>query len=162
MAEVVPQGIEFADTAPSTAEGSAVVDGTPAEVWAVLLDHPAWPRWFAGIRSCRATSDPPTGVGSTREVVLTGGPTFQERFVAWDEDALWAFTAVGMRPSIFRSLVERVTIVEEQPGRTRVTYRMAFEGNGPVRLAAPLLVRALGRNLAKAMRSLGREVAARR
>lgn len=162
MAKLVPQKIEFADTAPVRAEGTALVDGAPAEVWAVLLDYESWPTWFAGVKRCRATSDPVTGVGSTREVVLVGGSRIQERFVAWEEDVLWSFTATEMTPAPFRSLVERVTIAGAGPGRTRVTYRMAFEPKAALRPVAPLLAKAQGRNLTKAMERLAAEVVERR
>jgi len=162
MAVLAPQPIEFADTAPVRAEGTAVLDATPAEVWAVLLDYERWPDWFFGLASCAATSDPATGVGSTRQVVLTGGSTFQERFIAWDDERLWAFTATEMKPPGFRSLVERVVIEEVSPGRTRVTYRMAFDLKPALKPLGALLPKVLGRVLTKAMGSLGDQVAQRR
>lgn len=159
MAELVTQEIDYAETAPVRAEGRTVVTGTPAEVWAVLLDYPAWPTWFGGVKTCRSTSEPSTGVGSTREVVLGGGATVRERFVAWEHEAVWGFTATAMTPvSIFRSLVERVTIAELEPGRTRVTYRMAFEPALLLKPVAPLLARAMSANLTKAMRALDQRV----
>lgn len=138
MAQLVPQEIEFADTAPVTAEGAAVVTGTPEEVWAVLADHQGWPSWFAGVKSC------------------------EERFVAWDRAKRWAFTVTDMRPAAVRSLVERITIAELAPGRTRVTYRMAFDPKPWLKPVAPLLARAMSANLTKAMVSLGRQVVERR
>lgn len=162
MAKLTPQEIEFAETAPFRAEGTALVGGSPTEVWAVLADHESWPTWFAGVRACRATSEAGTGVGSTREVILVGGSKFQDRFIAWDEGSLWSFTATEMKPAAFRSLVERVTIVESGPGRTRITYRMAFDPKPAFRPLAPLLVKVLGRNLTKALEHLGREVVERR
>jgi len=162
VAQLVPQEIEFADTAPVTAEGAAVVTGTPEEVWAVLADHQGWPSWFAGVKSCEATSEPATGVGSTRRVVLAGGSRFEERFVAWDPAKRWAFTVTDMRPAAVRSLVERITIAELAPGRTRVTYRMAFDPKPWLKPVAPLLARAMSANLTRAMTSLGRQVVERR
>lgn len=162
VAQLVACEIDFADTAPVVAEGAAVVVGTPAEVWAVLVDHERWPAWFAGVKACRTTSEPATGIGSTRQVVLEGGARFEERFIAWDEGERWAFTATEMRPAAFRSLVERVTIAELAPRRTRVTYRMAFDPKPWLKPAAPVLAKAISANLAKAMRSLSGEVVKRR
>lgn len=162
MSGLTPRDLSFADTAPARAEGAAVVAVTPAEVWAVLVDHAGWPRWFSGVKACRSTSEPATGIGSTREVVLSGGARFQERFIAWEEGALWAFTATEMTPGGFRSLVERVTIEAIDAGRTRVTYRMAFDPSLLLKPLAPLLTRAVGRNLDKAMEALGREAISRR
>lgn len=163
MASLHPREIEFADSAPVRIDGSATLDATPSEVWAVLLDYEAWPRWFRGLHTCRATSEPATGVGSTRTVTLAKGRSVvEERFIAWDDERLWAFTATSMNPGVFRSLVERVTIDPVDAGRTTVTYRMAFEPKPALRLAVPLLRAGVGRNLSAAVVELGREVTRRR
>ena len=162
MATLTPQTIEFAETAPFRAEGSAVVAGTPAEVWAVVLDYERWPDWFPGVKRCHATSTPPTGVGSTREVVLSGGSTFQERFIAWEDEALWSFTATEMKPPGFRSLVERLTIEDLGPNRSQVTYRMGLELTIGLKPLALLLRPMLNRTLTKAMAGLAAQVVSRR
>ncbi|MCU1499747.1 MAG: polyketide cyclase [Acidimicrobiales bacterium] len=162
MATMTPQEIAFADSAPVQAAGSAEMVARPDEVWAVLLDYPAWPAWFPTVKRCRATSEPPTGVGSTREVVLWGGSRFQERFIAWEDGRLWAFTATEMKPGGLRSLVERVTIEELEAGRCRVTYRMAFDPYPALKPLAPLLRVGISRVLTKAMCRLGDQVAERR
>lgn len=162
MPEMRPEEIAFADTAPVQATGTAEIDARPDEVWAVVLDSRSWPAWFPTVRTCRPTSEPSTGVGSTREVVLTGGSRFQERFIAWEDERLWAFTATEMKPGGFRSLVERLTIDDLGSGRCRVTYRMGFEPYPVLRPLAPVLRVGISRVLAKAMQNLGRQVAARR
>jgi hypothetical protein len=160
MAALTPRELDFADTAPVIAEGVGVVDGTPEEVWAVVLDYPTWPNWFAGVKGCRPTSDPATGVGSTREVTVAGGARFGERFIAWDEPHLWAFTGVS-GPGLLRSLVERLTITPLGPRLTEVRYRMAFEPKGPAVLGR-LAVPGISKRLRIAMRNLNAEVVARR
>lgn len=162
MATLAPQDIDFTTRAPLRAEGTAVVDGTPAEVWAVLTDDESWPRWFDGVRSCRPTSEPAGGVGATRQVVIRGGTRFDERFIAWDEGRLWAFTGVAVRPGLFRALVESCTIEPLDEGRTRVTYRMGAEPAPWARPLVPALRRGFTRGLAGGMQGLAREVAARR
>lgn len=162
MATLVPRAIDYAETAPVRIEGSATLDATPAEIWAVLLDYETWPRWFRGVRSCRSTSDPATGVGSTRTVGLGGGSTVDEEFIAWEDERLWAFTAVAMTPNLFRSLVERCTLEPLDEARTTVTYRMALDPKPILRPAVPLLRAGIGRNLTAAMEELGREVQRRR
>ena len=161
MATYVPQTIEFADTAPLIAESSAVVDGTRDEVWAAIVDYPAWTTWMKSVKGCRSTSDPATGVGSTRVVTLGGGLSFDEEFIVWDEPGVWAFTGIA-GPPIFRSLVERVTLVEVDPQRTEVTYRMAMEAR---RGLAPMVKLARGgieKNLSASLQALGGVIAASR
>jgi len=160
VATYIPRDLDFAESAPVAFESSAVVASTPAEIWEVLCDHERWPEWMGSLKSVRPTSTPPSGVGSTREVVLTGGLTFQERFIAWDEPERWAFTGLE-GPRIVRSLVERVTVHELGPGRTEVTYRMAVEPSRGCGLLVRAARRGVEQNLAKALRGLDRAVAAR-
>ncbi len=163
MADLIPQDLAFADTAPVQMEGTAVVDGTPDEVWAVLVDHRSWPRWFGnGVTGCEPTSQPESGVGSTRSVALGRSARFDERFIAWDEPRLWAFTGTTMTPAAFTSLVERCTIEPLADGQTRVTYRMAIAPKGWLKPVVPLLRRKVTGALAGGMAALGREVVARR
>lgn len=162
MAELTPQDLGFAETAPVRVDGTAVLDVTPAEVWAVIVDYRRWPQWFPNVKTCVATSDPPTGVGSTRRVTLPGGASIDERFIAWEPEELWAFTAETARPPVFRSLVERITITEIEPGRTSVAYRMAFDPHPVLKPAGPLLRVAIGKNLTRAMHALGEEIGRRR
>src|SRR5690606_37301528 len=112
-----PETLDYADRAPVVIERVGVIDGTSAEVWAVLADHPRWPNWFPAVKAAEATSDPPRGVGSTRRVTIPAGITVDERFIAWDEPApdhgrddppgVWAFTGTG-GPPVWERLVERV------------------------------------------------------
>ncbi len=161
MATYIPQGIDFAETAPVRFEASAVVAATRDEVWTVLCDHERWPEWMGSLRRVRPTSSPASGVGATREVVLSGGLTFQEEFIAWDEPSVWAFTGVE-GPPLAQSLVERVTLVAVDDARTRVTYRMAIQprpGFGPLVRAGR---RSVERNLSRALGNLDEATAARR
>ena len=164
MATLAPRTIDFADDAPHQAEGSAVVVGTPEEVWHVLADNERWPEWFGGgVTVCRSTSDPAEGVGATREVVLGKGKglRFHERFIAWDEGRLWSFTGIEA-PSVLTGLVERCTIESISPTRTRVTYRMAFATKGWAKPFVPLVRPAVARAITKGMEGLAAEVAKRR
>jgi uncharacterized protein YndB with AHSA1/START domain len=159
MATYVPRELSYADTAPVRIEGEVVADVDPAAAWAVLVDPTGWPDWFGSpVTAAEATSTPATGVGSTRQVRLGPGRgvAIDERFLAWDEPNVWAFTGLT-GPPIFRSLVERATIHVEGPGRTRITYRMAFDPAPFLRPALPAMRRGVQRSLTQA---LGRLVAA--
>ena len=160
MAKLAPQPIEFADTAPVVAKAVGVIDGTIQEVWDAIVDYERWPAWFTQLTDCHATSDPPTGVGSTREVTIAGRVRVAEQFIAWEEPNVWAFTVTDA-PGVVSSLVERVDIKVLGPKLTEITYRMAFAPKGPAflgRLVAPQLER----NLRGALRNLNAEVVRRR
>lgn len=161
MASFVPRELDFAETAPIIIESVGVVDGTRQEVWDTILDYERWPKWFTNIKTCRATSTPATGVGSTRVVTLGGGVAFDERFIAWDEPEVWAFTGIS-GPPIFAGLVERITLVELGPRLTEVTYRMAIEPRKGLGFAVKGAQGGVRKNLKKALRLLNTEVANRR
>jgi hypothetical protein len=152
MATYTPEDLAFAEAAPVIAEAVGSVAGTPQEIWDTIADYPKWTQWMGSLKSCQATSDPATGVGSTRQVVLNGGLTFQERFIAWDEPHVWAFTGIE-GPPIFERLVERITIDEVSPGRSQVVYRMAIAPRRGLSPLVKLARRGIERNLRQ---SLGR------
>ncbi len=162
MGTLEPQDLDFAESAPVIAEHVAVVDGTAAEVWAAILDYPGWTGWFPGVKGCEPTSDPSTGIGSTRRVTLGGGVVVDERFIAWDEGERWAFTALTGPPG-FGKLVERVTLRQLGPRLTEVTYRMAI-GPKPTALTPmfKLLRPVIEKNLRVALRNLNGVVVAAR
>lgn len=161
VATYVPQNLAFAESAPVVVESSGTVAGTRSEVWAVICDHERWPEWMSALTSCRSTSTPAAGVGSTREVKLSGGFSFTEEFIAWDEPEVWAFTGITGPPA-FRSLVERITLVELAPDRTEITYRMAIEPRRGFGLLVKAATRGIEKNLTQALARLDGVVAARR
>ncbi|MEZ5180971.1 MAG: SRPBCC family protein [Acidimicrobiales bacterium] len=162
MGSYVEQDLAWADRAPIVVEATGTVAGTAQEVWDAIVDYPRWAAWFPQIARCHATSEPSTGLGSTRDVRLKGGGgTIGERFIAWDEPRVWAFTATS-GPPVFTSIVERVTIERVGDDRASVTYRMAL---APRRALLPVLRLAKGRLasvLATALANLDGEVARRR
>jgi uncharacterized protein YndB with AHSA1/START domain len=160
MPAAVERDLSYLEDAPVVVVAERIIAAAPHEVWEVICDHEAWPRWFAAVRTCRATSDPPSGVGSTREVGLGAGVVLRERFLAWDQPERWAFT-VTHGPRVLRSVVEEITLRPVDAG-TEVTYRMAL---GPAAPLVPLVrsaKRAIARNLLAALAALEDEVGRRR
>ena len=154
MATYVPRELDFADAAPVRIDGEAVADVDPAAVWAKLVDHRGWPEWWGSpLVRCEPTSDPASGVGSTRTVVLKPNIRFEERFIAWEPESLWAFTVETGPPGI-RSIVERCRIHVEGPGRTRVSYRMAIDPKAGLKPLLPLLRKQVAASLQAAMERL--------
>jgi uncharacterized protein YndB with AHSA1/START domain len=126
MTVLVPQDLVFADRAPWIFDFEGLINASPAEVWAAFIDNESWTVWFERCKSCRATSDPFDGVGSTRAIEVNG-LRVEERFIAWQPERLWAFTATAMRMSFATSMVERAIFTELDGGKTRISYRMAVQ-----------------------------------
>ena len=154
------QDLSFIDRAPVIAESTRDMNGTPEQIWAVLADHRRWPEWFGpALEHCEPTSAAESGVGSTRMIRLRGGAVLTERFIAWDEPSVWAFTGTAGKPKVFEALVERVSLDPLDTGRTRVTYTMAFEPSRLLRPVAPLLARGINRTLAGTLMGMANRVA---
>ena len=134
MTKLIEQDIGFADIAPWTLDFEGIVVATPAEVWGAFVDNESWTKWFKNCRRCHATSATFDGVGATRAISVNG-LRVDERFIAWEPEHLWAFTASSMRMSFTNSLVERVRFSDLGDGTTKIDYRMAL---APKRWAGPL------------------------
>ena len=153
--------LSFADTAPIRIEAATTVAATREQVWQVLVDHRGWPSWFGpSLVSCEPTSTPEHGVGSTRTVRLRGGASVDERFIAWDEPELWAFTGLT-GPPVWKALVERATLVPVDGG-TQVTYRMAIEPARGCGWLVNLMGGGVRKAVGQALENLGPEIARRR
>ncbi|MFJ2782954.1 MULTISPECIES: SRPBCC family protein [unclassified Streptomyces] len=155
MAKTEPQTISFADTAPYQVSASHVCPAPASAVFAVLKDNPTaadWLGWY--VTSVKSTSHPEEGVGSTRKVVwLYGLGKLEERFIGWEDSALWSFTTTDFRPGIISKFVERVRLEPLDGDSCRIVYRAAYDLTGPGKLIArPLaafLDRAIGPTLAR-------------
>jgi len=92
------------------------------------------------------------GVGSTREVTfLYGLGKLKERYIGWEDQKLWSFTATSFRPGVFSKFVERVTFEPVDDDSRRVHYRAGVDftplGRPFARLAVAWLSRAIGPTL---------------
>jgi len=112
MAKTEPQQIGFADSAPFQVSYTQELPPIPTPVDAVFevfKDNRGgvkWLGWF--VTSVEPTSDPEHGVGSTREVTfLYGLGKLKERYIGWEDQKLWPFTATSFRPGVFSKFVER-------------------------------------------------------
>ncbi len=84
-------GLDFIDNAPFRFRNSVDLAITPEQVFEVLADAQAWPRWVSVITKVTWTSPEPRGVGTTRVVEMRGGLTGDEEFLAWEPFTRMAF-----------------------------------------------------------------------
>lgn len=116
------------------------INRSPEDVFAVLSNPENAPKWSASAIEETLTSPPPVRVGSTRRAVVKsyGGRTtvntavctaFEpNRKLGWDSTS-------GLVP--FSVVVDLLPV----DGGTRLDSTWSFNFKGPLRLAAPLLVR---------------------
>ncbi len=116
--------MSFLESAPWKFDAKVTMKAPPSKVWAALVDDSSWPTWFQDCTSCRSTSIPSGGVDSTRSIVV-GPLSVDERFIAWEEERLWAFTALGINKRFASMLVECVRLAPGDDGGTDLSYRMA-------------------------------------
>ena len=118
---------------------TSVAIGQPAgEVFDFVAEFPNNPRWQRGMRTCRWTSPPPHGVGSTYEQ--------EARFLGKDVRNVFRVTAwePGRRVSFestrgtFPIAVTR-TVEPLGPSRSRFTEDVEGDARGFYRVAEPLL-----------------------
>jgi hypothetical protein len=129
MASLEPQDMSYFDTAPMKCTVSIESPAPVQAVFAVLADHRRWPDWSGmGVTAVEPTSQPESGVGATRTLITgRGALRVQERFIAWEEPAVWAFTGTDCRPKIFQKLVEGFWLEPGDNDHSRITYRMGCE-----------------------------------
>jgi len=133
MPTLTPVNTSFAATAPRTVVVEQTITSAPGPIWAALVDNPGWTKWFPGMKECVSTSDPATGVGSTRTISL-GGLKADEEFVAWEPEQLWAFTIVKTNLPMAKRFLEQVELIPGD-GVTTVRYTGAFE---PMLITRPI------------------------
>lgn len=154
----VPQTMTWAETAPIRVQGSSRSTASPEAVWAVLADHARWPEWFPNVKAAQVLG-PAEGIGARRRVKVPG-LSVDEEFIAWEPGRLFAFTATGVKPPVFRSLVEHCRIEPTDDGGCTATWTMCI---GPAPWAAPVLKLARGtleKTVTKGMQQLARRAEA--
>src|SRR2546426_11486868 len=99
------EGLDFLKTAPRRYEFSALVPAPRPVVFAAISADPSTWTWFPRLSGGGYLSDPPHGVGSTREVRMSG-ITYRETMLAWDEPSRWAYRVDESSAPVGSALVE--------------------------------------------------------
>jgi len=134
--------LSFIESAPFRFSNSVDLAITPEQLFEVLADADAWPRWAKVITKVTWTSPEPYGVGTTRVVDMRGGLTGDEEFLAWEPYTYLAFRFNSCSNKAVAAFAEEYRVVET-PGGCRLTWTMAQKPNGPARfglvLGGPLM-----------------------
>ncbi len=147
--------LDFIDNAPFRFRNSVDLAITPEQIFEVLADAEAWPRWASVITKVTWTSPEPRGVGTTRVVEMRGGIVGDEEYLAWEPFTRMTFRFNECSTKAVAAFAEDY-LVEAIPGGCRLTWTMAQKPAGPGRLAmvftGPLLNLALRRFLSNLRR----------
>lgn len=126
-------GLDFIDDAPVRFANSVDLAVTPEQLWEVLADASAWPRWATVITGVTWTSPQPYGVGTTRTVTMRGGIVGAEEFLAWEPHSRMAFRFNECSTRAVGAFAEDYEIVPTAGG-CRLTWTLAQRPTGPSRL----------------------------
>lgn len=158
MKAMVPVELDYFDRAPMRVQVSATLAASPATVFAAFADPADWTRWWPMMYRAAWTTGR-GGVSSERAVALRLFGKFEERFIAWEPGARFAFTMIASTSPMATQLAEdyRLTAVD---GGTRIDWTMAATPSGLGRAVRPALAGVLGRMGRQAFRRLGRHLGA--
>ncbi|MGO9927218.1 MAG: SRPBCC family protein [Mycobacterium sp.] len=126
--------LDFIDNAPFVFRNSVDLAITPEQLFEVLADAEAWPRWASVITKVTWTSPEPRGVGTTRTVEMRGRIVGNEEYLAWEPFTHMAFRFNECSTRSVAAFAEDYR-VEVIPGGCRLTWTMVQKPAGPARLA---------------------------
>jgi carbon monoxide dehydrogenase subunit G len=128
---------DFVDTAPHRYANSVDLAITPEQLFEVLADADAWPRWAKVITNVTWTTPEPRGVGTRRVVDMRGGLVGDEEFLVWAPPTQMAFRFNTSSEKTVQAFAERYDVVRTAEG-CRLTWTLALEVAGPSRRLVPL------------------------
>jgi ribosome-associated toxin RatA of RatAB toxin-antitoxin module len=124
----------------------------PDQLFEILEDAEAWPRWLTAITKVVWTSPDPKGVGTTRTVEIKGAFIADEEFIAWETNRRMTFRFARCSRRVFRAFAEDHRITPTDNG-CRLTWSVLSRPRGVpeplLKLMRPLLGLSLRRNLAR-------------
>jgi uncharacterized protein YndB with AHSA1/START domain len=134
---------------------------SPERVWESLVSDESLAAWGPSVKSVTWLSPRPFGVGTTREVVLTGGaPRVRERFIRWEEGRRYSFAVYEASVPVFRHFVEDY-LVEADGDHTLFTWTVAIEPKStfalPMKVLSPVLKVAFGRTASDGKRYFAKQ-----
>lgn len=129
--------VDFVDTARYRYANSVDLTITPEQLFEVLEDADAWPRWAKVITKVTWTTPEPRGVGTRRVVDMRGGLVGDEEFLLWEPPTRMAFRFNESSEKTVRAFAERYDVERTAEG-CRLTWTLALDVAGPSRYFMPL------------------------
>lgn len=123
MRTLDPIDLDFFATAPFRVAETLHLRASPEAVFAAFADPPMWTRWFPLMYDARWTKG--TGaVGDERTVALRVLGRFEERFIAWEPGARFAFSMIGTTSPLVKRMGEDYRLAADGKG-TRLDWTIA-------------------------------------
>jgi carbon monoxide dehydrogenase subunit G len=132
-----PVGIDFVATAPYCYVNSVDLAITPDQLFEVLGDADAWPRWASVITRVEWTTPLPRDVGTRRTVTMRGGLVGDEEFLAWEPPTMMSFRFDAASTRTVEAFAERYDVVPTAGG-CRLTWTLALDVRGASKVGMPL------------------------
>jgi Polyketide cyclase / dehydrase and lipid transport len=123
---VDPCDLDFCERSPHRMVTEAVLPLDPGPAFDLIASDRELGAWLHDFVACRWTSDPPHGVGSTREVELRM-MRVRERFLAWDPGERLTFTFTASTLPLMKRAVEDLRLTPLGPARTRLRWTVHYE-----------------------------------
>jgi hypothetical protein len=125
--ELEPADESFFASAPFVHRYPVDLAVPPDTVWSSLTSDRSMWDWRLPIKRLTWTSPRPFGVGTTREVILSGGSFgIRERYFRWEDGRRMSFVATECDRRLLRRFAEDY-LVESRPGGSRFTWTIALE-----------------------------------
>ncbi len=130
--------MNFFDECKHCFEATVDVNASAAAIFDCFEDAEAWPKWAGPIQRVEWTSPKPFGVGTTRNVHMSGDLVGYEVFIAWERGERMAFCFTHASSSVIVAFAEDYQVTPLPEGGCRVTWRMAMENKGVSALLMPV------------------------
>jgi uncharacterized protein YndB with AHSA1/START domain len=155
-----PMTFDDMDAAPFRFVATGTVPCTPEELFQELGDPERWTHWFPLMRRARWTSADKGRAGAEREVAVLGFGRFQERILAYEPNARFAFTMLASTSPLATRMAEdyRITAV---PSGARLDWTLVAVPTALGSVVTKALPLILGRIFRVALRRLARRARGR-
>jgi hypothetical protein len=122
MLQCQPVDLDFIEHAPLKFINSAELDLSADEVFAILADVDSWPVWFGGMTNVTWLTPAPYGVGSQRQVTLSGLIKVSETFLVWVPGKRFCFRFEQQNALLAKAAIEDIQLEVLANKRCKITY----------------------------------------
>jgi hypothetical protein len=135
--DLEPTDLRFAECAPFKFDNQAVINASPARVFEILSLGEEERIWLKDFKSAEWRSEPPHGVGSTRELALKM-LTVKEHFVVWEPGRRLSFSIAAITLPAVTAMFQDLQIEPMAQGKTRLRWVVYYRPSLITRLIHPV------------------------